>query len=60
MEMLGAGITRTRRKLYMEHRAKDVSDLYERHELAPYLDSDAQLLRKYLGEQRRHLEVVRG
>ncbi|MCZ6918824.1 MAG: hypothetical protein O7I93_18765, partial [Gemmatimonadetes bacterium] len=54
-----AGITRTRRKLYMGHRAKDVSDLYERHDLAAYLDSDAELLRKYLGEQRRHLEVVR-
>ncbi len=44
----------------MGHRAADVSDLYERHDLAPYLDSDAELLRKYLCEQRRHLEVVRG
>lgn len=45
-----AGVTRTRTKLYMGHAARDVTDLYLRHELAAYLDGDANLLREYLGE----------
>ena len=54
-----AAITRTRIKLYMGHAAKDVTDLYLRHELAAYLESDADLLREYLGEQRGGLKVVK-
>ncbi len=54
-----ARIQKTRRSMYMGHAAKTVTELYERHELAAYLDSDATLLRQYLGEQQRHLEVVK-
>ena len=54
-----AAITRTRIKMYMGHAAKDVTDLYLRHELAAYLESDAALLREYLGEQRGGLKVVK-
>ena len=45
-----ARITRTRRKMYAGHSVKDVTDLYERHEVAAYLESDTNLLREYLGE----------
>ena len=55
-----ARVTRTRIKLYMGHTAKDITDLYQRHELAAYLESDADLLREYLGEQRIGLKVVKG
>lgn len=39
-----AGIPRTRRQLYMGHGAKDVTDLYEYHEVREFLASDAQKL----------------
>lgn len=44
-----AGIPRTRRKMYMGHSAKDVSDLYERHEVTAFLVADAKTLGAYLG-----------
>jgi integrase len=47
--MEGAGIPRTRRKLYMGHGASDVTDLYERHEVQLFLDEDAERLRTFLG-----------
>ena len=53
-----AGIQRTRRKMYHGHGVKDVTELYERHEVAAFLDSDADLLRQHLGDEKRHLEVV--
>ena len=40
-----AGITRTRRRMYIGHAVKDVADLYERHELARFLDDDAAKIR---------------
>lgn len=43
-----AGIPRTRRKLYMGHGVKDVTDLYERHEVESFLKEDAEKLRTYL------------
>lgn len=43
-----AGIPRTRRKLYMGHGAKDVTDLYEWHEVAAFLMEDGERLRKHL------------
>ncbi len=35
------------------------ADLYQRHELAAYLQSDADLPREYLGEWRGRLKVVK-
>ena len=53
-----AGITRTRRRMYMGHAVKDVADLYERHELARFLDDDGAKIRAYLGGDRPYLQVV--
>lgn len=47
--MESAGIPRTRRRLYMGHGEKDVTDLYEQHEVAEYLAEDAEKLRRHLG-----------
>ena len=44
--------------MYQGHATKDITELYERHEVAAFLDSDAELLRHHLGEEKRHLEVV--
>jgi hypothetical protein len=46
--MESAGIPRTRRRLYMGHGAKDVTDLYEHHEVAAFLAEDAAKLRGFL------------
>ena len=43
----------------MSPERQDVTDLYLRHELAAYLETDADLLREYLGEQRGGLKVVK-
>ncbi len=45
-----AGIPRTRRRLYMGHGAKDVTDLYEHVQVTAYLEEDAGLLRRFLGK----------
>jgi integrase len=47
--MEAAGIPRTRRRMYMGHGAKDVTDLYEQHEVAAYLAEDADKLRRHAG-----------
>lgn len=44
-----AKIPRTRRRLYMGHGAKDITDLYEAHEVTAFLLEDAKTLRAYLG-----------
>jgi integrase len=44
-----AGIPRTRRRTYLGHSGKDVTDLYERAELTAYLKEDAEKLRGVLG-----------
>jgi integrase len=44
-----AGIPRARRKMYMGHGVKDVSDLYERSHHTAYLKEDAAKLRVFLG-----------
>lgn len=50
-----AGIPRTRRRLYMGHGARDVTDLYETHEVATFLAEDARRLANLLGsEQMSH------
>lgn len=43
-----AGVPRTRRRLYMGHGIKDVTDLYEEHEVAAFLEEDATKLRAFL------------
>jgi hypothetical protein len=45
-----AGIPRTRRRLYLGHGAKDVTDLYEVHDVTAYLAEDAARLGRYLDE----------
>lgn len=44
-----SGIPRTRRRLYAGHGEKDVTDLYEAHEITEYLVADAAKLRTFLG-----------
>lgn len=43
-----AGVPRTRRRLYMGHGARDVTDLYEQHEVTTFLVEDAGKLAAYL------------
>ena len=43
-----AGVPRTRRRLYMGHGAKDVTDFYERHEVDAFLAEDAAKLRTFI------------
>ena len=43
-----AAIPRTRRRMYMGHAAKDVTDLYEEHEVTAFLEEDAAKLRAFL------------
>ena len=43
-----AGVPRTRRRMYLGHGSKDVTDLYERHEVTAFLTADAALVRAFL------------
>lgn len=43
-----AGISRTRRKLYMGHAVGDVTGLYELHEVDAFLAADGQKLRDFI------------
>lgn len=52
--MEAAGIPRTRRRLYMGHGSKDVTDLYEQHELSAFLVDDAKRLQKHLAIDPAH------
>jgi integrase len=45
-----AGVPRTRRRLYLGHGAKDVTDLYEVHDVTAFLAEDAARLGEYLDE----------
>jgi integrase len=45
-----AGIPRTRRRMYLGHGARDVTDLYESHEVKAFLVEDAAKLRRFVGE----------
>lgn len=47
--MESAGIPRTRRRMYMGHGVKDVTETYERHEITAFLIADAKTLGAYLG-----------
>jgi hypothetical protein len=54
-----AGVPRTRRKLYLGHGAKDVTDLYERHEVAAFLVEDAGKLKALLNLHPTETHMVR-
>lgn len=56
--MEDAGIPRTRRKLYLGHGVKDITDGYERHEIAAFLADDAGKLRALLGASGYALEAM--
>jgi integrase len=48
-----AGIPRTRRRLYMGHGPRDVTDLYEEHEIVAFLQEDAERILAHLGKARQ-------
>jgi integrase len=48
--MEAAGIPRARRIVYMGHGTKDITDLYERHEVERFLQDDGEKLRALLGK----------
>jgi hypothetical protein len=57
-----AGIARTRRRMYLGHGARDVTDLYEGHEVRQFLAEDAAKLRRFLelSHERSHdMRVVK-
>lgn len=43
-----AKIVRARRRIYMGHGARDVTDLYESHEVEAYLAKDGEAIREYV------------
>lgn len=60
-----ARIPRTRRRLYMGHGKRDVTDLYEFHEVQAFLVDDGATMRSWLAEQlaggdARVLPIARG
>lgn len=57
--MVKAGIPLPRRRMYLGHGAQTVQDVYEMHELAGYLERDAELLRAVVGEPYRVLRVAK-
>ena len=55
----GAGVPRTRRKLYLGHGQTDVTDLYEWHDVRAFLEEDTAKLSQYITKkQPRRLEAV--
>lgn len=54
--MEATGITRARRRIYMGHGAKDVTDMYEWHEVMSFLETDAASLREWLEAELAALE----
>jgi integrase len=44
-----AGIARTRRRLYLGHGRRDITDLYEEHDVRAFLQDDAEKLRRLIG-----------
>ena len=46
-----AAIPRTRRRLYLGHGARSVTDLYERHQVEAFLAEDGPRLRRFIGER---------
>jgi integrase len=55
--MEDAGISRTRRRMYMGHAVGDVTEGYERHEVDEYLAADAQRLRQHIDRERAEVLI---
>lgn len=57
----GAGIPRTRRRLYMGHGARDVTDLYEAHQVQQFLREDGEKLAAFAGTAvpKKRLEIAK-
>ena len=53
-----AGISRSRRRQYLGHQVGDVTEIYERVELARFLEEDADRMKAYLGESMKLLKAV--
>jgi integrase len=53
-----AGIPRTRRRQYLGHGRRDVTDIYEDFPVERYVGQDARRLEEYLGGEPRVLEVM--
>lgn len=49
--MENAGVPRTRRRMYLGHGAKDVTDLYEQAEIAQFLREDGDRLRAWVAAE---------
>lgn len=59
--MEDAGIARTRRRLYMGHGEKDVTDIYEKRDIVRFLAEDASRLRKHVGAtEKPSLSIMKG
>ncbi len=54
-----AGIPRTRRMMYLGHRERDVTDLYERHEVTAFLAEDAKKLHALVGADVPRLRLMK-
>jgi integrase len=52
------GIVRSRRRMYLGHETGDVTELYERVELARFLEEDADRMTAYLGENIKLLKAM--
>lgn len=55
-----AGIPRTRRRLYMGHSSRDITDDYESHEIRRFLFDDAEAFRKFLTASHTETHTVAG
>lgn len=55
-----AGIPRARREIYRGHLARDIGDIYERHEVTAFLADDGEKLRAWVGDvaPRAHLKLA--
>ncbi len=59
--MEDAGIPRTRRRMYMGHGEKDVTDIYEKRDISRFLLEDASRLRKHVGAiEKPSLHIMKG
>ena len=55
-----AKIPRTRRRMYLGHGGKDITDVYEEYEIASRLREDAERIKEVLGkEARAGMQIVR-
>jgi integrase len=53
-----ASVPRTRRRLYLGHGRRDISDLYEEHDVRAFLQEDAERLRTFVGAAPQLLRAV--